>query len=132
VDILLREADADRATVALANAGFHRAKVFDVTMFPDDPDGKPSQAVHILWAGQKVKSDYVSPVPSVEDCQRMQGKRIIGLVEMVRMKLLSNRDKDRVHLRDMIGVGLIDSHWPELFEPPLNERLQVLLDDPNG
>jgi hypothetical protein len=132
VDILLREEDADRATESLVSVGFHRAKVFDATMFLDGPDGKPSQAVYILWAGQKVKADYVSPAPSVDDCQRMQGKRVIELVELVRMKLLSNRDKDRVHVRDMIGVGLVDADWPLLFEPPLNERLQALINDPNG
>ena len=26
---------------------------------------------------------------------------------LVRMKLMANRDKDRVHLRDMIDVGLL-------------------------
>ena len=27
------------------------------------------------------------------------------------MKLLSNRDKDKTHIHDMIGVGLIDKTW---------------------
>lgn len=48
------------------------------------------------------------------------------------MKLIANRLKDRVHLLDMIGVGLIDATWPGRFPPPLDERLQQLLDDPNG
>jgi hypothetical protein len=33
---------------------------------------------------------------------------------------------------DMIGVGLIDASWPAYFEPPLNVRLQTLIDDPEG
>jgi hypothetical protein len=32
----------------------------------------------------------------------------------------------------MIGVGLIDATWPGRFPPRLRERLQQLLDDPNG
>ena len=48
------------------------------------------------------------------------------------MKLLSNRRKDQVHLLDMIGVGLIDATWPADYEPLLGERLQTLIDDPEG
>jgi hypothetical protein len=35
-------------------------------------------------------------------------------------------------LLDLIGVGLLDATWPARFPPPLGERLQQLLDDPNG
>jgi hypothetical protein len=37
-----------------------------------------------------------------------------------------------VHLLDMIGVGLVDITWPARFPPALAQRLQELLDDPNG
>ena len=132
VDILLREEDADRATDALSEAGFQREKVFDVTMFLDGPNGKPSQAVHIIWAGQRFKPDYVSPAPTPDQSKRLQGKQVVDLVELVRMKLLSHRRKYQVHLLDMIGVGLIDEKWPSQFEPPLDQRLQDLIDDPDG
>ncbi len=48
------------------------------------------------------------------------------------MKLTSFRRKDQVHLLDMIGVGLIDAAWPARFSAPLAERLQELLDNPEG
>jgi hypothetical protein len=48
------------------------------------------------------------------------------------MKLMAWRDKDRTHIRDMLGVGLIDATWPARFSPMLGARLQQLLDDPNG
>jgi hypothetical protein len=48
------------------------------------------------------------------------------------MKLTSNRDKDRVHIRDMISIGLIDATWLDRFLPVLRVRLQELLDDPDG
>lgn len=132
VDLLLREEDLDRATEAMLNAGFHRAKVYDVTMFLDGPDGKPSQAVHILLASQKVKPEYLSPTPRIDQSIDIGGKRIVELEALVRMKLISNRRKDQIHLLDMLGVGLIDQHWPQRFESPLDERLQALIDDPDG
>ena len=48
------------------------------------------------------------------------------------MKLMAYRDQDRVHLRDMIDVGLLDESWCERFPPVLAARLQTLIDDPNG
>lgn len=132
VDILLRIEDADRATEFLVKYGFRREQVFDVTMFLDGPDGKPSQAIHIMWANRKVKAEYVSPSPDPEKSQDIDGKRIVDLHELVRMKLLSNRRKDQVHILDMIAVGLIDATWPARYESPLDDRLKTLLDDPEG
>jgi hypothetical protein len=48
------------------------------------------------------------------------------------MKLVAYRRKDQVHLLDLIGVGLVDATWPARLPPPLGERLQELLDNPNG
>jgi hypothetical protein len=54
------------------------------------------------------------------------------LESLVLMKLMSNRDKDRTHLRDLIDVGLIDQTWPAKFPTELASRLQHLLDTPEG
>ncbi len=132
VDILLRLEDFEAAKSALGAVGFVANQVMDVTVFLDGPDGKPSQGVHALWAGQKVHENYVSATPMPEKHTKMAGKRVVVLLELVRMKLNSFRDKDRVHLRDLIGVGLIDSNWPAQFEAPLGQRLQQLLDNPDG
>lgn len=132
VDLLLRDEDLDDATVALQKVGFVRDSVMDVIVFLDGPDGKPSQGIHILQAGRKVKESYATATPDVASALMIEGKRIIGLTELVGMKLNSYRDKDRTHLRDMIGVGLIDASWPSRFESSLGERLQELLDDPEG
>ncbi len=132
VDLLLKEEDLDRATEALAGIGFVRDAVMNVTVFLDGPDGKPSQGIHILLAGRKVKPEYVSAAPQVEQAQLIEGKRVVELRALVDMKLNSFRDKDRTHLRDMIQIGLIDSTWPASLEPELASRLQTLLDDPEG
>lgn len=132
VDILLRREDFEAASTALGKVGFIPEQVMDVTMFLDGEKGKPSQAVHVIWAAEKVRQEYASPAPMPNQARLLAGKQVIDLVELVQMKLCSHRDKDRVHLRDMIGVGLIDSTWPEKFPPELGERLQALLDDPDG
>jgi hypothetical protein len=48
------------------------------------------------------------------------------------MKLTSYRLKDRVHLLDMIDIGLIDDSWPSRFPAELGQRLQTLLDNPES
>jgi hypothetical protein len=48
------------------------------------------------------------------------------------MKLTSFRDKDRVHIRDMISIGLIGVDWANRYSGVLRNRLQQLLDDPDG
>ena len=48
------------------------------------------------------------------------------------MKLTSNRRKDQVHILDMISIGLIDHTWLDHYSPELRERLQQLLDYPEG
>jgi hypothetical protein len=36
------------------------------------------------------------------------------------------------HLRDLIDVGLIDAGWVSRFSSELGQRLQLLLDNPEG
>jgi hypothetical protein len=132
VDLLLAEEDLPRATDALQTAGFIRDEVMGTVVFLDGPDGKPSQGLHILLAGRKVRPEYVSPTPNIDQAIEINQKRIVELQALVEMKLNSYRDKDRTHLRDMIQIGLIDTSWPSRFPTQLGERLQLLLDDPDG
>ena len=132
VDILLRRHDLETAKKAMEAAGFHFAKVMDVDMFLDSADGRPRDAVHLLYAEEIVRQGDTIATPSVEQSNRMKDKIVVDLESLLRMKLTSYRDKDRVHLRDMIEVGLISSSWVERFDPVLGQRLQELLDDPFG
>jgi hypothetical protein len=132
VDLLLAEQDLPLATEALQRAGFVRDKVMDTIVFLDGPDGKPSQGLHILIANRKVKPEYASPTPRIEQAVEINQKRIVELQSLVEMKLNSYRKKDQTHLLDMILIGLIDASWPARFPPSLAARLQALLDDPEG
>jgi hypothetical protein len=50
---LVRRADLPAITAALEQAGFVRDDVLEVVMFRDGPQGKPSEAIHLLFAGEK-------------------------------------------------------------------------------
>jgi len=132
VDILLREQDLDLATVALESAGFVRDSVMNVIVFLDGPNGKPSQGIHVLLAERKVRDEYSTATPRIDQAVDIEGRSIVELSALVEMKLNSFRRKDQTHLMDMIQIGLIDSTWPERFAKNLGDRLQELLDDPDG
>jgi len=72
------------------------------------------------------------PAPDVTESESIENHRTLTLDALVRMKLNAFRDKDRMHLRDMIDVELIDASWCHRLLPELAARLQQLLDDPNG
>ena len=48
------------------------------------------------------------------------------------MLLMSFRIVDRVHVRDLLDVGLIDATWSGRLPPELAARLQELIDTPQG
>ena len=104
----------------------------NVTVFLDGPNGKPSQGIHVLFAERKVRSEYATATPSIDQAVDIEGRSIVELATLVEMKLNRFRRKDQTHLMDMIQIGLIDSTWPGRFAKNLGDRLQELLDDPEG
>ncbi len=133
VDLLVDQADIDRIEEVLGEAGFTREDVLGVTLFkePDEPSVRAS--IHLVWAQQKVRPEYHLPSPLVDESVRdPQGFNVIDLPALVRMKLTSYRDIDRVHIADMLSVGLIDerikSGLPDELRQRLNEIEQSLND----
>src|SRR5438067_6106191 len=109
VDLLLRREDLPNARAAAATVEFDYFEVVGVGMFLERSDPNPRKGVHLLWAGEKVRPEYSLPSPTVEEREMLEPhKAVVALAGLVRMKLMSNRDQDRVHLRDLIEVGLIE------------------------
>jgi hypothetical protein len=131
VDILIHRSDLPAARQALEAAGFIYNETLDVHMFLDGPLSRPRDAVHVLFAEEKVKEDSPAPSPAVADSELGEQFRIVSLEALVRMKLTSYRLKDQVHLQDLLEVGLIDASWLTRFSPELAERLQRILDNPH-
>ena len=132
VDIILRRADLAAARQALERAGFVYRHAANLDMFLDGPDAKARDAVHIVFAAEKARPEYVEPAPDVSESEETDTFRLLSLEALVRMKLTSFRDKDRVHLRDLMGVGLVDRGWLNRVPVALRPRLQQLLDNPEG
>jgi hypothetical protein len=132
VDIILNESDLDKAIPALAAEGFIYRRSAGVNMFLDGPDAKARDAVHVVFAGKKVREEYPEPVPEIDEYELIADARTLPLERLVKMKLTSYRRKDQVHLLDMIAVGLIDETWLDQLSPVLRSRLSDLLNDPDG
>jgi hypothetical protein len=132
VDIILNESDLERAIPVLESAGFIFRQAAGITMFLDGPDAKARDAVHVVFAGKKVREHYTEAVPEIDKFEWIEDARTLPFDRLVKMKLTSYRDKDRVHLRDMISIGLLDPSWLDRFSPELRSRLQELLDNPDG
>jgi hypothetical protein len=132
VDIILRRADLPMARAVLEKAGFVYRHVAGIDMFLDGPEAKARDAVHIVFAAEKVHPDYYASVPDVAESEATETFRLVSLEALVRMKLTSFRLKDRVHLMDLISVALVDASWLEKVPAPLRSRLQELLDNPEG
>lgn len=128
VDILIKREDLPRAKAAAISVGLEYAEVIDVGMFLEPSDPNPRHGVHLVWAGEKVKAEDPLPNPEVDDRQELEpGKFVVTLPGLLRTKLMANRDKDRVHLRDMIDVGLIDRPMMDELPAELAARLDALL-----
>ncbi len=132
VDILLRRSDFSAARAAMEAAGFVYRHSAAMDMFLDGPDSKARDAVHVLFAGEKVFPDDLVAAPDVSESEDIQNHRTLTLEALVRMKLNSYRRKDQMHLLDMIQVQLVNESWCNRFPPELAARLKELLDDPNG
>ena len=131
-DILLQRSDWPAAVAAMEGAGFVYRHVKGIDMFLDGPDCKARDAVHVLFAGEKVRADDPVPNPDVSEADEIQHHRTLRLDALVVMKLTAFRDKDRMHLRDLIDVELVDESWLERLPPELATRLKELIKDPKG
>lgn len=132
VDILIRREDFDAAKAALESAGFVYRHIAGIDAFLDGPAFKTRDAVHIVFANEKVRSHESIANPDVTEAEDAGLFRVLSLEALVRIKLTAFRDKDRTHLRDLIDVGLIDASWQTRLPKVLADRLGQLIDTPEG
>ena len=139
VDLLVRRSDMGAIVTVMAAGGFiHRSVSIlggkgRIEMFLDGPGAKARDGVHLIFSGERVNPESLEPSPDVEDIDVSHSDfRLIDLDALLTMKLTSYRDKDRVHLRDMMEIGMLDASWLDRVPASLQDRLQALLDDPEG
>ena len=132
VDILVRREDFARVKQALEGNGFVHRRAAGLEIFIDGEQGKARDGVHIVFANEKVKPEELLANPDVSDSEATDQFRVLSLEALVRIKLTAFRDKDRVHLRDLIEIGLVDEQWLERVPAELATKLKLLLDNPEG
>jgi hypothetical protein len=125
VGLLGRQADLDAITDVMAKIGFRRKDLRSLVMFIDPEEPSRRSDVHLVWADQPVRPSYEVPAPSVDEAVRdPEGFLVLDLPALVRMKLTSFRDIDRVHVADMLSIGLIDERVESALPALLRARLE--------
>ncbi len=133
VDILLERRNLELAVQAMSAGGFDVAEVDGVTVFLDRDDPMPSRGVHVLYAEEKVRPHDLHAAPSVSIGVRSpEGVPAVNLRELLILKLNAFRNIDRVHIRDLLLVGLIDDTLAAQIPPELRPRLEEIRANPDG
>ena len=81
---------------------------------------------------KKARPTYATPPAEISDSVPAEEYSILSLKALVQMGLNSFNREDRVHLRDLLDVGLIDRSWLPHLLPEHATRLQQVIDDPDG
>ena len=87
--------------------------VYDGSSFRDPLNPRIWHAVHLID----------EPVPASEPVRTKEGILIAPAADLVHMKLTSFRLKDKVHIQDLDGVGLITPEIEAGLSEPLRQRL---------
>jgi hypothetical protein len=132
VDILVRRTDFDSTRTVLETAGFIHQGSGDRHFFLSALGQRERDSVRIYFANEKIRPESFESLPDVEDFERARSFRVIKLEPLVRMKLASLRNNDAMHIRDLIGVGLVDDTWCDRLPSELAERLRGILATPEG
>ena len=127
VDLLVRREDFPRVITALESAGFVYRHAASIDMFLDGPEGSARSAIHVVFAGEKVRPDYPAAAPDVSEAEPGPDFPVPTLDALVRMKLTSFRRQDQVHLLDLLDVGLVDESWCERLPGELMPTANCLL-----
>ena len=131
VDLLVRREDFLRVIDSLQSVGFIHHFVNGIDLFVDGAEGSVRSAIHMVFASEKVRPNYLAAAPDVTESEPGPEFPVPTLDALVRMKLTSFRLKDQVHLLDMLSVGLIDETWLSRVAPVLAPRLQEVLASPD-
>jgi hypothetical protein len=123
IDAAVRRSDLPRIIRAAEENGFRFRHVGGIDMLMDAEQPRAKAAIHLLFIGEKVRPDDLEPVPDSEPVRTKEGILIAPVADLVRMKLTSFRLKDKVHIQDLDGVGLITPEIEQSLSEPLRQRL---------
>ena len=123
IDIVVRREDLEKIAAAARAFGFQHRHVAGVDMLVRADEPSARRAVHLVFAGEKVRPDYPESVPDLRVGRRVRGICLMPLADLVRMKLTSFRARDAAHIIDLDEAGLITPEIEGGLSPALRERL---------
>ncbi len=127
VDVAVDRKDLARIAEAVKGFGFRHRHAAGVDLLVDATQPKARSAVHFVFVREKVRSDYVEPVPDFSaPTTTEEGILLASVADLVRMKLTSLRLKDKVHILDMDSAGLITPQVEASLSKALRERLNAV------
>jgi hypothetical protein len=124
VDVAIDRKNLDAIRAALEPHGFTFRHAGGVDMFVDANNPQASAAVHLLFAGERVRSEDLEVVPYSPPEQAPRGFMIAPVADLVHMKLTSYRLKDQVHIQDLDHAALITPEIEQSLSAPLLARLK--------
>lgn len=129
IDLLVNEADIDAIASVAQTVGLKYEFSYGIPMLVEIDNPSPKRGVHFLWANQKVKPHDPHPTPAVEASVWFQDVPVVALPELIKLKLMANRDHDRAHIRDLIDLGLVGREMLAQLPADLAAKLAWFLDD---
>jgi hypothetical protein len=124
VDVAIDRKELSRIAAVAEKYGFRYRHTAGIDMLVDAAKPRASTAVHLVFIREKVRPDYLEPVPDFSEPTRTaEGILLAPVADLVRMKLTSFRLKDKVHIQDMDSVGLITPEMVASLPEPLRARL---------
>jgi hypothetical protein len=124
VDVAIDRKELDRIAAAAEKFGFRYRHVAGVDMLVDADTPRASTAVHMVFINEKVRTEYLEPVPGFSEPTRTEeGLLLAPVADLVKMKLTSFRMKDQLHLKDLDSARLITPEIEASLSEPLRARL---------
>lgn len=127
VDLLVDRADLNRIKGVMGSLGFQCEDLRRLVLFVDPEEPSRLSGVHLVWAGEKVKPSYSHPAPSLNEVVRdAEGRLVLNLSALIRMKLTSLRNADKTHVEDLLRVGAVSSVVRDSLPFDLLSRLEEI------
>lgn len=114
--------DLPRIIAAAEKEGFRYKHAAGIDMLVDADQPGARSSVHLIFIGEKVRPSYLAEIPASDPVRTKEGIWICSVADLVRMKLTSFRLKDKVHIQDLDGAGLITAEIEAALPDPLLER----------
>jgi hypothetical protein len=127
IDLAVARSDLGRIAEAARPFGFEYRHSAGVDMLLDAERPDVRSAVHLILVNEKVRPADLETIPDFSaPVEAEEGVLLAPVRDLVRMKLVSYRLKDRVHIQDLDRAGLITSEIEAELPPELRVRLEEI------